>query len=73
MVGIVRRIEPCSGRLGGIHDDEQISGERCRCPVGEQRSVEPGVVRRGSLVIRAEYSVVIEKSVYGRGDPRAAL
>jgi hypothetical protein len=57
MGGIVRRIEPRRGRLGGNHDDERITGEQCRRPVGKQYGFKSGVVLRSSLVIRVEYAV----------------
>ena len=71
--GIGRRIELRGGRIGGIYDDERTPGERCRCPFAEQHSFEPGIVLRGSLIVRVEYSMAIKKSVHGRRNANAAL
>jgi len=70
---IVRRIEPRRRHLEGIHDDERITGERRRCPVGKQYGFNSGVILRSSLVIRVEYAVAIEKPVHRRRDAHAAL
>ena len=64
---------PCAGRIGGIYNYERIPGERSRRPFAERHSFEPGIFARGSLVVRVEYSMAIEKSVHGRWNADAAL
>src|SRR6516165_10809634 len=56
-----------------IHDDERITGERRRRPVGKQYGFKSGVVLRSSLVIRVEYAMAIEKPVHRRRDAHAVL
>ena len=67
----MRRIEPRGGRIDGIYDDERTPGERCRCPFAEQHSFEPGIVLRGSLIVRVEYSMARDPGLRGRANLRS--
>ena len=41
----MRRSERCGRRVGGIHDDQGVAGERCRPPVRKKQRIERRVIR----------------------------